>query len=90
MRTAGILNSLGCEEQALGSIVVEVAVQRLLCCRVWSVGRVFEEENDTVDGVEGGKRIRLKGQELFELYILDAEIIEQVGEDTLNYMSATL
>ena len=64
--------------------MVEVTVQGLLGRRIGSVCRILEEENHTVDRIEGGERIRLEGQELFELYIFNAEVVEQIGEDTLD------
>lgn len=64
--------------------MVEGAVERLVAGVVGGVGREFEEEDDAVDGVELGEGVWVEREELLELYVFDAEVVEQVGEDTLD------
>ena len=52
MRGARVLDGLVGEEEGLGGIWVEAAVERLLGC-VGGVGGEFEEEDYAVDGREG-------------------------------------
>jgi hypothetical protein len=47
------------------------------------VGREAEEEDDAVDGVELGERVGVEAEEFLELDVLDAEGLEEVGEDAL-------
>jgi hypothetical protein len=42
---------------------------------------VFEEEDDAVEGLEGLQGGGVQGEELFELDALDAEVVEEEGED---------
>ena len=63
--------------------MVELAVQRLVGRRVGPVGRVLEQEDDAVNRLQRRQRLGLHRQELLELDILDAEVVEQVGEDAL-------
>lgn len=50
---------------------------------VGGVGGEFEEEDDAVDGVEGRKGRGVEGEQFFELDVLYAEVVEEVGEDAL-------
>jgi hypothetical protein len=54
---------------------------------VGCVGRELEEEDDAVDGVELGERVGVEREELFELHVFYAEVVEQVGEDALVSLS---
>lgn len=56
---ACVLDCLCREKEALRCIVVVGAVERLLTA-VGSVGRVFEEEYDAVDGVELGESVGIE------------------------------
>jgi len=81
---AGILDGLRGEEEALRGVVVEGAVERLVAGAVGGVGGVLEEEDNAVDGVELGEGVRVEREELLELDVFYAEVIEQVGEDALG------
>lgn len=65
--------------------MVKVAIEGFLGA-VRLVGRVLEEKDDAVDGVERGQGFRLEGQELLELDALDTELFEEVCEDALFVM----
>ena len=65
--------------------MVEGAVEGLVVvCAVGGVGGELEEEDYPVDGVQLGERIGIEREELFELHILDAEVVEEVCEDALG------
>ena len=51
-------------------------------------GRVFEEEDDAVDGGELVEEGGVEGDQFFELDVFDAQVVEQEGEDSLLRMSA--
>ena len=83
---AGVLDRLRGEPEGGGLRrgVVEGPVEGLVVvCAVGGVGREFEEEDYPVDGVQLGERIGIEGEELFELHIFDAEVVEEVCEDAL-------
>lgn len=80
---AGVLDGLGGEEDVLRGGVVEGAVARAVGRCVGLVGRVLEEEDDAIDGLEGEELRGVEGQELFELDVFDAEVFDERGEDTL-------
>jgi hypothetical protein len=84
LRRTGILYSLHSKEDVLRSIIVVAAVLGPGGRSVGCVGRVFEEEDDTVEGLEGEELGRVEGQEFFELDIFDAEVLNQRGEDALT------
>lgn len=63
--------------------MVERAVAGSFGCRIRLVGRVFEEENHAVNRLEGEKLRWVEGEEFFELDVLDAEILDEGGKDTL-------
>lgn len=63
--------------------MVEGAVLRRGRC-VRRVGRVFEEEDETVEGLEGGELGGVEGEEFFELDVFDAEVLDEGGEDALD------
>lgn len=84
MGRAGVLYRLGGEEGVLGGVVVKRAVKRSIWCRVRSVGRVFEEENDSIQRLKGYKLGRIKSEELLELNIFDTEILDERCEDALS------
>lgn len=53
LRGARILDRLGGEKDVLRGRVVKGAVAGALGCRIGLVGRVLEQEDDAVDGLEG-------------------------------------
>jgi hypothetical protein len=63
--------------------VVEGTVAGSLGCRIWLIGRVFEEEDHTVNGLQGEKLGWVEGKEFFELDVLDAEVLDEGGKNTL-------
>jgi len=63
--------------------VVVAAVVGPLAAPVRLVGRELEEEDDAVDGVELGEGVGVEREELLELDALDAQVLEEVGEDAL-------
>lgn len=83
LRRAGILDRLGGEEDALGGIVVEAAVEGSVGRGVGPVGRVFEEEDYAVEGLEGEELRGVEGEEFFELDVFDAEVFDEGCEDAL-------
>lgn len=87
LRRAGILDRLGGEEDALGGIVVEDAVEGSVGRGVGLVGRVFEEEDDAVEGLEEEELRGLEGEEFFELDVFDAEVFDEGCEDALNMLA---
>jgi hypothetical protein len=80
------LDGLRGEEEALRGVLVEGAVERLVAGLVGGVGRVLEEEDDAVDGVELGEGVRVEREELLKLDVFYAEVVEQVGEDALELL----
>lgn len=64
--------------------MVEGPVERPVGAGVGSVGRVLEEEDDAVEGLEGCQLGGVEGQELLELDVLDAEVLDEGGEDALG------
>lgn len=46
---------------------------------------VFEEEYDTINISEASQLVRLEGYELVELDVLNTELFNEVGEDTLMW-----
>lgn len=92
LRRAGILDRLGGEEDGLGGIVVEAAVEGPVRRGIGPVGRVFEEEDYAVEGLEGEELRGVEGEELFELDVFDAEVFDEGCEDAcirLNRVPAT-
>lgn len=87
LRRAGVLDRLGGEEDALGGIVVEAAIEGPVGCGVRSVGRVFEEKDYAVEGLEGEELRGVEGEEFFELNIFDAEVFDEGCEDALVHVS---
>lgn len=83
MRTAGVLYRLCSEEEVLGRGIVVLPVLGRAVTVGFLAGRVFEEENYSVDGGELVEEGGLEGYQFFELDVFDAEIIQQEGEDTL-------
>ncbi|KAF7554478.1 hypothetical protein G7046_g6804 [Stylonectria norvegica] len=83
LRGAGVLDRLRGEEDVLGGRLVEGAVEGAAGRGVRLVGWVFEEEDDAVEGLEGVELRGVEGQELFKLHILDAEVLDEGGEDAL-------
>lgn len=83
LRRAGVLDRLGGEEDALGGVVIEAAVEGPVGGGVRSIGRVFEEEDYTVEGLEGEELRGVEGEEFFELDIFDAEVFDEGCEDAL-------
>jgi hypothetical protein len=79
--TASVLDRLRGEEEVLGGGMVKGTI---LGCggRRGAIGRVFEEKYDAVDGRQGGEGIGIEGYEFFELYVLDAEVVEQESKDS--------
>ena len=61
MRSACILDRLGGKEDVFRSAIVEGAVARTFGGRVRLVGRVLEEEDDAVEGLEGEELRGLEG-----------------------------
>jgi hypothetical protein len=78
------LDRLRGEEEVLACGSVEVAVERLVAGVVGRVGGEFEEEDYAVDGVQLGEGVGVEGEKFFELDILDAEVVKEVGEYTLE------
>ena len=73
MRATRILDCLRREEDSLSSIVVIVPVQRFVSlAAIGLIRRVFEEEDDAVNGVKTGELGRIKAEKLLELDIFDA------------------
>lgn len=64
--------------------MVVAAVLRARGRGIGCVRGVFEEEDDAVEGLEGEELRGVEGQKLFELYIFDAEVLDQRGEDALT------
>jgi hypothetical protein len=76
LRAAGVLDGLRGEEEALRGIFVEGAVERLVAGVVGCVGGELEEEDDAVDGVELRERVGVEREELLELYVFYANVVE--------------
>jgi hypothetical protein len=81
LRAARILYCLRGKEDVVCRIMVEATV-------FWCVGprfacRVLEEEYDAVDLSEASEFVGVQGYELFELYVLNAEFLDEVREDAL-------
>lgn len=83
LRRAGILYRLRREEDVLGGGVVEGPVERPVGRRIRAVGRVFEEEYDAVERLQGHQLGRVEREELFELDMLDAEVLDEGCENAL-------
>lgn len=83
--STGILYGLRREEDGARRLVVVGAVlwyiARLLA------GRVFEEEDDSIDCTEVLQVRCFECGELFELYVLDTELLNQIGEYALRESS---
>lgn len=78
--SACILNRLRGEEHAGARIVVERPVLGCAGC-VGRVGGVFEEKDEAVERLQGGKFGGIEREELFELDILHTEVLDQGRED---------
>lgn len=63
--------------------MVERAVEWAVWCSIGPVGRVFEEEYDSIQRLKRYKFGWIKSEELFELDILDSKILDEGGEDAL-------
>jgi hypothetical protein len=61
---------------------IEGAIERGLV-RAFLVGRVFEEEDDA-DGLELLEGFGVQRDELFKLDVLDAERVDEIGENALG------
>jgi hypothetical protein len=78
------LDGLRGEEEAFRGILVKGPVEGLVAGVVGGVGGELEEEDDAVDGVQLGERVGVEREELLELDVFYAEVVEQVGEDALE------
>ena len=65
---------------------VEWAVGR----RIRAIRRVFEEKYDAVEGLQGYQLGGIEREELFELDIFDAEVLDEGCEDALGVGSAAV
>jgi hypothetical protein len=65
--------------------LIKGAVEGFVAGVVRRISGELEEEDDAVDGVELGEGIRVQGKKLLELDIFNAEVVKQVGEDTLGF-----
>jgi len=81
LRAARILDRLCGEEEVLCRVVVECAVERLVCGGIGAVCRILEEEDDAVDWMELRESLGLKRQQLLELHILDTKAVKKICED---------
>lgn len=82
---AGILYRLRGKEEVVGGVVVVCAVPWLLA---WLLARgVLEEEDDAVDGAELLQRRWVQRQQVLKLHVLDAELLDEVREDALAWVS---
>ena len=70
------MDGLRGEEEALRGIFVEGAVERLVAGVVGGVGGELEEEDDAVDGVELREGVGVEREELLELYVFYAKVVE--------------
>lgn len=84
LRGARILYRLRGEEELFRGGLIEFTVEGPVGCGVWLVGWVFEEKDDTVDGLQRKQLRRVQGEELFKLNVPDAEIFYQRGEYALS------
>lgn len=83
LRRACVLDRLRGEEDALRGVVVKGPVLRALDAGVGLVGRVLEEEDYAVEGLEGEQLRGVEGEEFFELDVFDAEVFDERCEDAL-------
>lgn len=81
---ARVLDRLRGEEDGLGGVTVELAVEGPVGSGVGLVRRVLEEEDDAVNGLQREEVLRIERHELFELHALDPEVLDERGEDTLE------
>ncbi len=73
------------EEESIRCLSIVVPVKRLITfAAVWSVGRKLEEEDYAVYGMEVCELGWFERDELLELDIFDAKIVEEVGKDALG------
>lgn len=70
--------------------MIEGAIERSVGCGIRAVGRIFEEEDDAVEGLKGEEVGGVEGDELFELNVLDAKVFYKRREDALGSMSECL
>jgi hypothetical protein len=70
------------EEQVVRRVVIEAPVFGFIGARL--ARRILEEKYDTVDLAGLSKLIGFERYELFELYVLNAELLYEVCEDTLE------
>lgn len=80
---ASVLDGLVGEEDAVGGGFVVGAIVGGGSAGVGAVGGELEEEDDAVYGVEGREVGRVEGEELFELDVFYAEVLEEVCEYAL-------
>jgi hypothetical protein len=81
---ARILDRLRGEEVFIGRAVVKRAVLRPVLGPLLA-RRVLEQEDDAVDGAQLAQAVGVEADELFELDVFGAEVLEQVGEDALRH-----
>lgn len=74
LRATRILYRLRGEEEVVRGVVVKGPVLGCACLRF--ARRVLEEEDDAVDGAQALELGGLERGQLFELYVLDAELLD--------------
>lgn len=87
MRGASILDGLSSKENILRGVVVEGAVAGAIWGCVGLIRWVFEEEYDSIYGLECEKFRGVESEEFFELDVFDAEVLDEGCEDTLEIVS---
>lgn len=83
LRGARILDCLGGKEHLLRGAVVERPVERSVWRSIRPVGRVLEEENHPVQRLQSHQFGGVESEQLFELDIFDAEVLDERREDAL-------
>lgn len=86
LRAARVLDRLRSEEDVIRGLVVEGPI--LGRVRASLARRIFEEEYDAVDLSQTLELVRIERDELLELHVLDAELLDEVREDALWSVNA--
>lgn len=63
--------------------MVKGSVERPVWRGIWSVGRVLEEKDYSVERLESDKFGWIESEKLFELDILDSEVLDERRENAL-------